>query len=86
MLVDSYYKKKTLVHKIKNINFKYQDLKTSFKYLFVEHKQKETNCNQLEDVLKDVERENDELKIKIKELQEAIKTLKEPKNSNVIHF
>jgi hypothetical protein len=86
LLVDSYYRKKTLVHKIKNFNFKYLDLKTSFKNLIVEHKQKEINCKQLEDVLRDVENENFELKIKIEDLQEVIKSLKESQSIKVILF
>ena len=86
LLVDSYYKKKTLVHKIKNINFKYLDLKSSFKNLIVEHKHKEMSCHQLEDVLRDVENENFELKIKIEDLQEVIKSLKESQSIKVILF
>lgn len=86
MLIDSYYRKKTLVHKIKNINIKYIDIKSGFKSLVVEHKMKEANCNQLEDLLRDVENENFELKIKIEDLQEVIKSLKESQNIKVSLF
>lgn len=77
LLIESYYKKKALVHKIKNISYKYLDLKTNFKNLILDHKQKEDQCNHFEDLLRDVENENYELKIKIEDLQEIIKSLKE---------
>ena len=83
-LINSYYNKKTLVQRIKNIKYKYLDLKSNYKSLILETKQRDENLRQNEEILREAENENYELKMKVQELNIYIKCFKEVENEEIV--
>ena len=83
-LINSYYNKKTLVQRIKNIKYKYLDLKSNYKSLILETKQRDENLRQNEEILREAENENYELKMKVQELNVYIKCFKEVENEEIV--
>ena len=83
-LINSYYNKKTLVQRIKNIKYKYLDLKSNYKSLILETKRRDENLRQNDEILREAENENYELKMKVQELNIYIKCFKEVENEEIV--